>query len=70
VDPSFWALDLDAPETIRAETTDYDLQKHGLTYPPGTKITFEFPARKGRGPVKLVWFDGNDVVPRPQVFRR
>src|SRR3954470_3160048 len=43
IDPSFWALDLDAPSTVRAEVTDYDPAKHGLTYPPATRITFEFP---------------------------
>ena len=42
--------------------------KHGLTYPPGTKITFEFPARKARGPVKLVWHDGNTTIPKPKDF--
>jgi predicted dehydrogenase len=68
VDPSFWALGLDAPHTVRAETTGYDLAKHGLTYPPGTKITFEFPARKQRGPVTLVWHDGITTVPRPEGF--
>jgi predicted dehydrogenase len=68
LDPSYWALDLDAPTTIQAEVTDYDLEKHGLTYPPGTKITFEFPAKKARGPVKLVWYDGNTVIPKPQDF--
>src|SRR5437867_8608767 len=54
MDPSFWALDLDAPETVRAEVTDYDVAKHGLTYPPATKITFEFPARKARGPITVI----------------
>jgi predicted dehydrogenase len=68
VDPAFWALDLDAPTSIRAETVDYDLKKHGETYPPGTKITFEFPAKKSRGPVKLVWHDGNITIPRPNEF--
>ena len=68
LDPSFWALDLAAPSTVRAEPTDYDLAKHGLTYPPATKITFEFPARQGRGPVKVVWHDGNDTIPKPQDF--
>src|SRR5947209_6020144 len=58
IDPCFWALELDAPETVEAEVTGYDPIKHGLTYPPGTKITFEFPARKERGPIKLVWHDG------------
>lgn len=68
LDPAFWALDLDAPTTIRAEVTDYDPAKHGLTYPPATRITFEFPARKARGPVKIVWHDGNSPIPTPQDF--
>jgi hypothetical protein len=65
IDPSFWALDLGAPSTVRAEVTDYDPSKHALTYPPGTKITFEFPAKGKRGPVKLVWHDGANPIPRP-----
>jgi len=68
IDPAYWALDLGAPSTIQAEVTDYDPVKHGLTYPPGTKITFEFPARQARGPVKLVWHDGNTVIPKPKDF--
>ena len=66
VDPSFWALDLDAPVSVHAEVTDYDPVKHGLTYPSASKITFEFPAKKSRGPVKLVWHDGNSTIPRPK----
>jgi predicted dehydrogenase len=66
VDPAFWALDLDAPETIQAEVTDYDPVKHSLNYPPGSKITFQFAARKGRGPVKLIWFDGDTRIPKPE----
>ncbi len=68
VDPSFWALDLGAPTSVKAEVMDYDPAKHGMTYPSGTKITFEFPAHKERGPVKLVWHDGNDTIPKPQDF--
>jgi len=66
VDPAFWALHLDAPTSVRAEVTEYDPKVHGLTYPPGTKVTFEFPAREGRGPVKLIWHDGNIPIPRPE----
>ncbi len=68
LDPSFWALDLDAPTSIRAEAADFDPATQGATYPAGTKITFEFPARKARGPVKLVWHDGNTTIARPQDF--
>jgi len=68
VDPTFWALDLEAPATVQAEVTDYDPVKHGLTYPPGSRITFEFPAKGKRGPVKLVWHDGNTTIPKPEGF--
>ncbi len=68
LDPSFWALDLGAPETVHAEVTDYDPAKHGLTYPPATKITFEFPSNRTRGPVKLIWYDGNNPIPKPAGF--
>jgi predicted dehydrogenase len=68
IDPTFWALGLNAPSTIQAEVTDYDPAKHGLTYPPATKITFEFPAQGKRGPVKLVWHDGNNPIPKPASF--
>ena len=68
LDPAFWALDLDAPSTVRAEVTGYDPVKHGLTYPAATKITFEFPARQARGPVKLIWYDGNSTIPKPADF--
>lgn len=68
IDPSFWALKLDAPTTITAEVADYDPAKHGLTYPPSTRITYQFPARGDRGPVTLVWHDGNQAFPRPKEF--
>ena len=65
VDPVWWALDLDAPKTIRAEAMNYDPKKHAETFPPGTKVTYEFAARGNRGPVKLIWFDGEWTPPRP-----
>lgn len=68
IDPSFWALDLGEPSSVQAEVSDYDPAKHGLTYPPATRITFEFPARQDRGPVKLVWHDGNHTIPHPAGF--
>jgi predicted dehydrogenase len=68
IDPAFWSLDLGAPVSVQAEVWDYDPAKHGLTYPPGTRITFEFPARGGRGSVKLVWHDGSQRIPKPAGF--
>jgi predicted dehydrogenase len=68
IDPTFWALDLDAPSTVQAEVPGFDPATQGLTYPPATKVTFEFPARNQRGPVTLVWYDGNNTIPRPASF--
>jgi hypothetical protein len=65
VDPVFWALDLGAPTSIQAEAKNYDPVKHTDTYPRGVIVTFEFPARGKRGPVKLVWHDGSEKPPKP-----
>ncbi len=65
VDPVFWALDLDMPVSIQAETVGYDPKKHADLYPAGAKITYEFPAKGRRGPVRLIWFDGQCAIPRP-----
>ena len=65
LDPVFWALDLASPATIRAEAKDYDPKKHGETFPNGTVITYKFDKRGTRGPLKLVWHDGTESLPRP-----
>lgn len=65
VDPVFWALDLGAPSTIRAEADDYDPKEHADTFPAGSVITFQFPAKGDRGPVKLLWHGGTREIPRP-----
>ena len=70
IDPVFWALDLDMPTTIVAETDDYDPRKQGETFPSGSKVTLEFPAKGQRGPVKLFWYDGRAGVPRPRTWSR
>lgn len=66
-DPSFWALDLGAPTSVRAEVdSSYDPKKHALIYPCGTKVTYRFPAKGKRGSVKLIWFDGTMRAPRSE----
>jgi predicted dehydrogenase len=65
VDPVFWALDLGAPKTIQAQAEGYDPAEHADTFPHGSVITFEFPAKGKRGPVKLLWHSGRKVIPRP-----
>ncbi len=65
VDPVFWALDLDAPKTIRADVTEYDPEAHGETFPRGARVRYDFPARGKRGPVTLYWYEGDFKKPRP-----
>jgi len=69
LDPSYWALDLGMPTAITADTKGYDPIKHKEFYPKGTKITFEFPAKGERGPVKVVWYDGDYSIPRPDELK-
>ena len=66
LDPSFWALDLGMPTAITAETKNYEPEKHAGYYPQGSKITYEFPAKGDRGPVKVVWYDGDFTIPQPE----
>ena len=65
VDPAFWALDLGAPTSIQAEVDGYDPKRHADVYPAGAQITYQFPRKGTRGPVKLVWHDGNRKLPHP-----
>jgi predicted dehydrogenase len=64
VDPVFWALDLGAPKTIVAKVDNYDPKTQGDAYPKGDIITYEFPAKGGRGPITMVWHSGTCKIPR------
>ncbi|GIX50526.1 MAG: oxidoreductase [Limisphaera sp.] len=68
VDPVFWALDLGAPRSVVAKVKDWDPRTQGEAYPKGDVVTFEFPARGGRGPVTLHWYSGTERIPRPEGF--
>jgi predicted dehydrogenase len=70
VDPAFWTLDLGAPTALQAEVKGFDPAKHAATFPSGTRITYEFPAKGARGPVKLIWYDGSERLPHlPELGR-
>lgn len=66
VDPVFWALDLGAPTAVRAQADGYDPVKHADTFPRGTVVSYEFPARGKRKSLKLKWFDGVERPARPK----
>ncbi|MEM7476329.1 MAG: Gfo/Idh/MocA family oxidoreductase [Planctomycetota bacterium] len=63
VDPVFWALRLDAPTSIVAEAEGYDPVQHREVFPKSAKIRYDFPARGGREPVTIHWYDGELYSP-------
>jgi hypothetical protein len=54
-------LDLDAPDWVEAETAPTNAD----TFPTWSMITYHFPAKGRRGPIKMVWYDGGKLPPRP-----
>jgi len=60
-DPAFFCLDLDAPTAVEAETSG----SNDETLPKWSIITYEFPAKGNRPAVKMVWYDGAKMPPRP-----
>jgi hypothetical protein len=61
MDPAFYALDLDAPAAVEARTSPVKKE----SYPAWEIITYEFAAKGMRPAVKIVWYDGGKMPPRP-----
>jgi len=59
-DPVFWALDLKYPERVEANS----LGGNEETFPLASIVTYHFPARGEKPPMKLTWYDGL-IPPRP-----
>lgn len=60
-DPAFFCLDLGAPVAVEAETSGVNNE----TFPEWEIITYYFAARGDQPPVKLIWYDGGKMPPRP-----
>jgi predicted dehydrogenase len=61
IDHSMWALELGYPTTIETVSTPFN----GVCYPHATMTVYEFPARGAKPPVKLTWYDGGLLPPKP-----
>ncbi len=61
LDHPFWALNLDSPATIQASSSKFNDE----TFPESSIITWKFPEKDGRAAVKIVWYDGGLLPPRP-----
>jgi len=55
------ALKLGHPTAVSASSTKIMAE----SWPLGSVITYQFPARAGMGPVRVVWYDGGVKPPRP-----
>ncbi len=62
IDHPFWALDLGYPTTVETQSTPYNK----ATYPMATTTYYEFPARGALPPVKITWYDGGLLPPKPE----
>jgi len=70
LDPAFWALELGAPESIRAEVEHVKPELADEVFPISSKLEYHFPARGKMPPVTLKWFDGHFKVPRPKMLEK
>jgi predicted dehydrogenase len=61
IDHTMWALDLGFPTTIETVATPFN----GVCYPHATMTFYDFPARGSKPPVKLTWYDGGLLPPKP-----
>ena len=69
VDHPFWALDLGYPTSIEATSSPWGGPRRApVTYPVAMTAHYEFPARGGRPPVNMHWYDGGLMPPRPELL--
>ena len=60
-DTIFRVMKLEAPSSVQATSTE----RHPETYPLASVIYINFPARGDMPPVRLTWYDGGLLPPRP-----
>lgn len=62
IDHPFWALNLGYPTSVETLSTPFNK----ASYPMAMTIYYEFPARGSMPPVKLIWYDGGLLPPKPE----
>jgi predicted dehydrogenase len=72
LDAPFWALKLKYPVSVEGCISTYwsglwqKCPPKNETYPRSTIVRYKFPAREGMPEVKLTWWDGGMMPPRPE----
>jgi predicted dehydrogenase len=62
IDHAYWPLKLEYPKKFHAFSTKFN----GESWPVAEIFYYEFPARGDMPPVKLTWYDGGMMPPRPE----
>lgn len=62
MDPAFWALKLGHPTSVEASSTGINPE----TTPFASIVYYQFPARENMPPVKVTWYGGGIMPPRPE----
>jgi predicted dehydrogenase len=74
LDAPFSALKLKYPSSVEGCISTYwpglwnKMEPKNETYPRSTIVRYQFPARDGQPEVKLTWWDGGMMPPRPDVL--
>lgn len=74
LDPLFWALRLKYPVSVEGCTSTYwhdffqKTEPKNEVYPRCSIVRMKFPAREGMPVVKVNWYDGGMMPPRPDVL--
>jgi predicted dehydrogenase len=64
IDFPFWALELGMPTSVETISTPFN----DICFPHATTTYFEFAARGNKPAVKMTWYDGGLLPPRPAEF--
>ena len=64
IDFPFWALELGMPTSVETISTPFN----DICFPNATTTYFEFAARGSKPAVKMTWYDGGLLPPRPAEF--
>jgi predicted dehydrogenase len=69
IDQPYTSLGLTHPTSIVSSSSPWGGgEKTPATYPMATMVQYEFPEVGKRGPVKLFWYDGGLMPPRPAML--
>jgi predicted dehydrogenase len=76
LDPAFWALKLKYPVSVEGCISTYwqglwqKTEPKNEQYPRSTIVRYKFPAREGMPAVRLTWWDGGMMPPRPEIMEQ